>query len=71
MPLYTCLHNLLNVLVQIANKMGLQKKRLWNEDSTGLEVSYCTFRILLVYYEMYELIQRAYNLRYIYNKAHN
>jgi hypothetical protein len=26
MPLYTFLHNLLNVLVQIANKMGLQKK---------------------------------------------
>jgi hypothetical protein len=25
MPLYTFLHNLLNVLVQIANKMGLQK----------------------------------------------
>jgi hypothetical protein len=28
MPLYTFLHNLLNVLVQIANKMGLQKKML-------------------------------------------
>jgi hypothetical protein len=26
MPLYTSLHNLLNVLVQAANKMGLQKK---------------------------------------------
>jgi hypothetical protein len=26
MPLYTFLHNLPNVLVQIANKMGLQKK---------------------------------------------
>jgi hypothetical protein len=26
MPLYTFLHNLLNVLVQITNKMGLQKK---------------------------------------------
>jgi hypothetical protein len=26
MPLYTFLHNLLNVHVQIANKMGLQKK---------------------------------------------
>jgi hypothetical protein len=26
MPLYTVLHNLLNVLVQIGNKMGLQKK---------------------------------------------
>jgi hypothetical protein len=26
MPLYMLLHNLLNVLVQIANKMGLQKK---------------------------------------------
>jgi hypothetical protein len=25
MPLYMFLHNLLNVLVQIANKMGLQK----------------------------------------------
>jgi hypothetical protein len=25
MPLYTFLHNLLNVLIQIANKMGLQK----------------------------------------------
>jgi hypothetical protein len=25
MPLYTFLHNLLNVLVQIANEMGLQK----------------------------------------------
>jgi hypothetical protein len=25
-PLYTFLHNLLNVLVQITNKMGLQKK---------------------------------------------
>jgi hypothetical protein len=25
MPLYTFIHNLLNVLVQIANKMGLQK----------------------------------------------
>jgi hypothetical protein len=25
MPLYTFLHNLLNVLVQIANKMGLKK----------------------------------------------
>jgi hypothetical protein len=27
MPLYTFLHNLLNVLVQIANKMGMQKKK--------------------------------------------
>jgi hypothetical protein len=26
MPLYTFLHNLLNVLVQIANKVGLQQK---------------------------------------------
>jgi hypothetical protein len=26
MPVYKCLHNLLNVLVQIANKMGLQKE---------------------------------------------
>jgi hypothetical protein len=26
MPLYTSLHSLLNVFVQIANKMGLQKK---------------------------------------------
>jgi hypothetical protein len=26
MPLYTFIHNLLNVLAQIANKMGLQKK---------------------------------------------
>jgi hypothetical protein len=26
MPLYTCLHNLLNVLVQSANKMGLRKQ---------------------------------------------
>jgi hypothetical protein len=26
MPLYTFLHNLLNVLVQIANKMGLRRK---------------------------------------------
>jgi hypothetical protein len=26
MPLYTFLHNLLNVLAQIANQMGLQKK---------------------------------------------
>jgi hypothetical protein len=25
MPLYTFIHNLLNVLVQIENKMGLQK----------------------------------------------
>jgi hypothetical protein len=28
MPLYMFLHSLLNVLVQIANKMGLQKKNL-------------------------------------------
>jgi hypothetical protein len=28
MPLYTFLQNMLNVLVQIANKMGLQKK-MW------------------------------------------
>jgi hypothetical protein len=27
MPMYTFLHNLLNVLVQIANKMGLQKEK--------------------------------------------
>jgi hypothetical protein len=27
MPLHTFIHNLLNVLVQIANKMGLQKKK--------------------------------------------
>jgi hypothetical protein len=26
MPLYTSLHNLLNVLVQIASKMGLRKR---------------------------------------------
>jgi hypothetical protein len=26
MPVYTFIHNLLNVVVQIANKMGLQKK---------------------------------------------
>jgi hypothetical protein len=26
MPLYTFIHSLLNVLVQIANKMGLQKE---------------------------------------------
>jgi hypothetical protein len=30
MPLYTFLHNLLNALVQIANKMGLQEK-IWEE----------------------------------------
>jgi hypothetical protein len=36
MPLYTSIHNLLDVLVQIANKMGLQKKsgigheNVWN-----------------------------------------
>jgi hypothetical protein len=29
MPLYTFLHNLLNVPVQIANKVGLQKKIFW------------------------------------------
>jgi hypothetical protein len=28
MPLYTFAHNLLTVLVQIANKMGLQKKNV-------------------------------------------
>jgi hypothetical protein len=28
MPLYTFMHNLLNVVVQIANKLGLQKKML-------------------------------------------
>jgi hypothetical protein len=35
MPLYTFLHNLLNVLIQIANKMGLQEKILlgWPCDS--------------------------------------
>jgi hypothetical protein len=42
MALYTFLHNLLNVLVQIANKMGLQKK-LWTdflEDTEGsLDIS--------------------------------
>jgi hypothetical protein len=37
MPLYTILHNLLNVLVQIANRMGLQKERVffsgnWRQD---------------------------------------
>jgi hypothetical protein len=30
MPLYTVLHNLLIVLVQIANKMGLQKIYIYN-----------------------------------------
>jgi hypothetical protein len=29
MPLYMFLHNLLTVLVQIANKMGLQKKLVY------------------------------------------
>jgi hypothetical protein len=28
MPLYTFIHNLLNVLVQIANKMGFQKRKV-------------------------------------------
>jgi hypothetical protein len=28
MPLYTFIHNFLDVLVQIANKMGLQKKNV-------------------------------------------
>jgi hypothetical protein len=27
MPLYTCLHNLLNVLLEIANKKGLKDVR--------------------------------------------
>jgi hypothetical protein len=31
MPLYTFLHSLLNVLVQIANKMGLQKNHKQGE----------------------------------------
>jgi hypothetical protein len=29
MSLYTFIHNLLNVLVQIANKMGFKKKRIF------------------------------------------
>jgi hypothetical protein len=33
MPLYTFLHSLLNVLVQIANKIGLQKKTVYNEQA--------------------------------------
>jgi hypothetical protein len=36
MPLYTFIHNLLNVLVQIANKMGLQKKDYDNEKEMPL-----------------------------------
>jgi hypothetical protein len=34
MPLYTSVHTLLNVLVQIANKMGLQKKKKLSSDTT-------------------------------------
>jgi hypothetical protein len=37
MPLYTFLYDLLNVLVQIANKMGLQKKNyLCVHSATGM-----------------------------------
>jgi hypothetical protein len=37
MPLYTFLHKLLNVLVQIANKMGLQKKRFYGRRNVFIE----------------------------------
>jgi hypothetical protein len=33
MPLYTFLHDLVNVLVQIANKMGLQKVDAGNSET--------------------------------------
>jgi hypothetical protein len=41
MPLYTFIHSLLNVLVQIANKMGLQKK--WHSFTNYL--AYITFKL--------------------------
>jgi predicted house-cleaning noncanonical NTP pyrophosphatase (MazG superfamily) len=44
MPLYTFLHNLLNVLAQIANKMGFNKKNfisLKKSKSTAIRVTGC------------------------------
>jgi hypothetical protein len=46
MPLYTFIHNLLNVLVQIGNEMGLQKKfRLVSEALDELTTSFMPFMI--------------------------
>jgi hypothetical protein len=41
MPMYTFLHNLLNVLVQIANKMGLQQN-YYNYRAITLCIVLCT-----------------------------
>jgi hypothetical protein len=43
MPLYTFLHNLLNVLVKIANKMGLQKKIIAVACSCGVVIQVLHF----------------------------
>jgi hypothetical protein len=37
MPLYTFLHNLLNDSVEIANKIGLQKKIKWDRKSVVVD----------------------------------
>jgi hypothetical protein len=42
--LYTFLHNLLNVLVQIADKMGLQKKKCPYGAKVQVLKSKCTLR---------------------------
>jgi hypothetical protein len=44
MPLYTFFHNLLNVLVQIANKMGFQKrKNIFTTQWVSIAVPLLTF----------------------------
>jgi hypothetical protein len=65
MPLYTVLHSLPNVLVQIANKMGLQKKidlyAAYGLIETGLfDVILCRFiaRTYFMYIESYFLCNR-------------
>jgi hypothetical protein len=46
MPLYTFIHNLLNVLVQIANKIGLQKKNKIN-NGKGMKIFLLDLRAVI------------------------
>jgi hypothetical protein len=48
MPLYTFLHNFLNVLAQIANQMGLQKKNVADDERCGRPSTGTTTEIVAI-----------------------
>jgi hypothetical protein len=85
MPLYAFIHSLLNVLVQIADKMGLEVALLWltllidawkvSSLNQSMETRYhviCSFSSVSPYKCSYSTLQREQNSTHFLNKiVHN